>query len=61
MIRRNFIAGAVGPESIHDEVRMVTAVVYLILGTWLFLSARRAVPPLLKDGFRTPYASFSEE
>ncbi|HUP70033.1 MAG TPA: hypothetical protein VM142_09500 [Acidimicrobiales bacterium] len=56
-----FIAGAVGPESIHDEVRLVTAAVYLILGAWLFLSARRAVPPLLKDGFRTPYASFSEE
>ncbi|MEO7837612.1 MAG: sodium:proton exchanger, partial [Acidimicrobiales bacterium] len=56
-----FIAGAVGPESIHDEVRIITSVVYLVLGAGIFLRSRRAVGPLLKDGFRTPYATLSEE
>jgi cation:H+ antiporter len=56
-----FIAGAVGPESIHDEVRIITSVAYLVLGAWLFLAARRAVPPLLTDGFRTSYATLSKE
>ncbi|MDP9404423.1 MAG: sodium:proton exchanger [Actinomycetota bacterium] len=56
-----FIAGAVGPESIHDEVRIITSVAYLALGAWLFLAARGAVPPLLNDGFRTSYATLSKE
>ena len=55
-----FVAGVVGPESIHDEVRLVTAVVYLVLGASIFVSSRRAVAPLLQDGFRTPYASLEE-
>ena len=56
-----FIAGAVGPESIHDEVRIVTSILYLVLGMGILIKARRALRPLLKDGFRTPYATLSAE
>lgn len=55
-----FIAGAVGPESIHDEVRIITALVYLVLGGWIFVNSRRALPRLLRDGFRTPYAHLGD-
>ena len=51
-----FIIGAVGPESIHDETRILTGVVYLVLAAALFVSNRRAIPTLLRDGFRTSYA-----
>jgi cation:H+ antiporter len=51
-----FIIGAVGPESIHDETRIVTGVLYLVLATGLFVSNRRILPTLFRDGFRTPYA-----
>ena len=56
-----FVAGAVGPEAIHDEVRIVTGIIYLILAAGLFIRSRRQVPVLLKDGFRTPYAAMSLE
>ncbi|HVE47022.1 MAG TPA: hypothetical protein VNA57_09795 [Acidimicrobiales bacterium] len=56
-----FIAGAVGPESIHDEVRVGTGILYLVLAAGIFIRSRRAVGPLLKDGFRTDYATMSEE
>ncbi|HUR23550.1 MAG TPA: hypothetical protein VMZ73_06735 [Acidimicrobiales bacterium] len=56
-----FVAGVVGPESIHDEVRLITAGVYLVLGVGIFLRSGRAVAVLLKDGFHTNYAVLSEE
>lgn len=56
-----FVAGAVGPESIHDEVRILTGFVYLVLAAALFLRSRRQVPVLLRDGFRTSYAVMSRE
>lgn len=55
-----FVAGAVGPEAIHDEVRIVTGVVYLVLAAVLLVRARRQAGVLLKDGFRTPYAAMTE-
>ena len=54
-----FIAGAVGPESIHDEVRILTGVAYLVLGLGVFITGRRDVPRLFRDGFRTSYADLS--
>ncbi|MGH9177811.1 MAG: sodium:proton exchanger [Acidimicrobiales bacterium] len=56
-----FVAGAVGPESIHDEVRIGTAAIYLLLAVVLLARARRQVPVLLNDGFRTSYAAMSQE
>ena len=52
-----FIIGAVGPESIHDETRIFTGVLYLVLAAILFVNNRRALPTLFRDGFRTPYAA----
>ncbi len=56
-----FVAGAVGPESIHDEVRIVTGIVYLVLAAVFLARARRQVPVLLRDSFRTPYAAMAQE
>ncbi len=56
-----FVAGAVGPESIHDEVRILTGVAYLVMAAVLLLRSRRQVPVLLRDGFRTSYADMSAE
>lgn len=56
-----FVAGAVGPESIHDEVIFGTAATYLLLAAYLFIRSRRTVPVLLRDGFRTSYAEMSLE
>jgi cation:H+ antiporter len=56
-----FIIGAVGPESIHDETRIVTGVIYLVLAAGVFWSNRRSLPALFRDGFRTSYAVMSAE
>jgi cation:H+ antiporter len=56
-----FIVGAVGPESIHDETRIVTGIIYLVLAAGVFVSNRAALPGLFRDGFRTSYAAMSVE
>ena len=56
-----FIAGAVGPESIHDEVRIGTGVVYVILAIGLIVQSRRQIGPLMRDGFRTPYSQMGDD
>ena len=57
-----FVAGAVGPEAIHDEVRIGTGVVYLLLGVAILAtSGRQRLTRLLRDGFRTPYAAMADE
>lgn len=56
-----FVAGAVGPESIHDEVRIITAIAYLILGAILVVRGRTRLRPLLRDGILTPYALMQAE
>ena len=50
-----FIVGAVGPESIHGQVRVGTAIIYLLLAAREFYGQRAAIRPLLRDGFRTSY------
>lgn len=50
-----FILGGIVPESMHDIERIAVGIVYLILGTWLLIGGRQLIPPLLRDGFRTPY------
>ncbi|MGH9164034.1 MAG: sodium:proton exchanger, partial [Acidimicrobiales bacterium] len=54
-----FLAGAVGPESIHDEVRLVTGAVYLLLGLAIMGRSRSELRRLLQRGFRTPYAALT--
>jgi cation:H+ antiporter len=51
-----FIIGAVGPESMHDETRIVTGMIYIVLAVALFVGNRRNLPTLFRDGFRTSYA-----
>jgi cation:H+ antiporter len=55
-----FVAGAVGPSAIHDEVRIVTSVVYLVLAAGIFLKERRRLPGVLRDGFAVDYAELSD-
>jgi hypothetical protein len=50
-----FIVGAVGPESIHGQVRVGTAIIYLLLAAREFYVNRHMIVPLLRDGFRTSY------
>ncbi|HUQ39321.1 MAG TPA: hypothetical protein VM030_04140 [Acidimicrobiales bacterium] len=50
-----FAVGAVGPESIHDEVRIVTGIIYVVLALVLFARQGSLVRRLLVDGFSTPY------
>ena len=50
-----FIIGGVVPESLHGVERIAVSVVYLLLGAWILIKARKRLVPLLKDGFRVPY------
>jgi cation:H+ antiporter len=52
-----FIIGAAGPASIHDETRIVTGVIYLILAAVLIAGRGGQLKVLFRDGFRTSYAS----
>jgi cation:H+ antiporter len=56
-----FVAGAVGPEWLHDDVRIWTGVVYLVLGGVFLVRAGRSLPGLFKKGFLTPYDDLQEE
>ncbi|MCI0635250.1 MAG: sodium:proton exchanger [Actinobacteria bacterium] len=50
-----FIIGGLVPESLHGIERVGVGIVYLILGLVIFARQRELIPPLLRDGFRTPY------
>jgi cation:H+ antiporter len=52
-----FIIGAAGPSSIHDETRIVTGIVYLVLAVILVARRGPALRGMLRDGFRTSYAA----
>ncbi|HEX2064920.1 MAG TPA: hypothetical protein VHE80_10925 [Acidimicrobiales bacterium] len=55
-----FVAGALGPSAIHDEVRILTSVAYLVLAVGILLRERRSVPSLFRDGFRVKYAELTD-
>jgi cation:H+ antiporter len=50
-----FLASAFAGEHLHEEVLLLTSVVYLGAGVWLLLTHRAEFRSLLRDGFRTPY------
>jgi cation:H+ antiporter len=50
-----FAASLVGGERFHDEVLMVTSLVYLVAGVAILWRHRADGRRLLRDGFRTPY------
>jgi hypothetical protein len=56
-----FVIGAVVPASWHGTELVIVGVVYLVLAAGYFLSHRRAMPSLLRDGLRTSYARLTGE
>lgn len=56
-----FVAGAVGPESIHGPVRVITGIIYLVAAAGLIVRNRRQLSALVRDGLRTPYSRLQEE
>jgi cation:H+ antiporter len=50
-----FLASAFAGAHLHEEVLLLTSVVYLGAGVWLLLTHRTEFRSLLRDGFRTPY------
>jgi cation:H+ antiporter len=54
-----FLASLIGGERYHDEVLLVTSVVYLVAGVALLWRQRGEARRLLRDGFRTPYADLT--
>jgi cation:H+ antiporter len=49
-----FVLGAVLPEHLRELERIGVGVVYLVLAAFTIFQQRRAVRPLVRDGFRTP-------
>ena len=57
-----FIVGALVPESAAGVERVAVGVTYLLLGLGSSSCARPgSIRPLLRDGFRTPYAHLTAE
>jgi cation:H+ antiporter len=54
-----FLASLIGGERFHDEVLLVTSVIYLVAGVALLWRQRGEARRLLRDGFRTPYADLT--
>ena len=55
-----FVIGAVVPDSMGGIERIIVAVAYLLLGIFVFVRERHRLRPLLRDGFRTPYANLGK-
>ncbi len=54
-----FIIGAAVPESAGGIELVAVGIVYLLLGLLIFAREHRLIRPLLRDGFRTPYATLN--
>ncbi len=52
---------AVLPEDIRHWERISVAIVYMVLATFILFQQRRAIRPLLRDGFRTPVEDLIHE
>lgn len=56
-----FLLGAVVPEDWHAAERTGVAIMYLLLGAWVFSRQGRSTVRLFRDGFRSSYAELSAE
>jgi cation:H+ antiporter len=56
-----FLTGAFAPDHLHGLQLLFFSGVYLVLATRLITKDRRALPSLVKDGFRTPYAELVDD
>jgi cation:H+ antiporter len=54
-----FVIGAIVPDSFGGRELIIVGVAYLLLGAWIFARERSLIRPLLRDGFRTPYATLA--
>jgi len=54
-----FVVGAIVPQSAHGVELVAVSVLYLALAVVIIARHRRAVPTLLRDGLRTPYAELA--
>ena len=51
-----FVLGAALPPGLREWERILVGIVYLVLAAGMLYQQRRAVRPLIRDGFRTPAA-----
>jgi cation:H+ antiporter len=56
-----FALGGVLPEGARPVNRVGFGILYLMLATGVAIANRRAVGPLLRDGFFTPVRELGEE
>ncbi|MGZ5128190.1 MAG: sodium:proton exchanger [Actinomycetota bacterium] len=56
-----FILGAIVPESMQAVERIGVGIVYLVLGTWVFVGDRGRLRHLFRDGFRASYDELAGE
>src|SRR5437764_357690 len=56
-----FLTGAFAPDHLHGLQLLFFSGVYLVLAARIVFSDRRALPTLVKDGFRTPYAQLADD
>jgi cation:H+ antiporter len=54
-----FILGGVVPESVHGIERITVSVIYMAIGTYLFIRQRGILPRVMRDGFRASYQELS--
>lgn len=56
-----FVVGAVVPQSWHGVELVAVGITYLVLAAGYLVGHRRALPTLLRDGIRAPYARLTGE
>ncbi|MGZ4114581.1 MAG: sodium:proton exchanger, partial [Actinomycetota bacterium] len=54
-----FVIGAIVPDTFGGRELLIVGAAYLVLGLWIFARERELLRPLLRDGFRTPYAELA--
>jgi cation:H+ antiporter len=54
-----FVIGVIVPDSFGGRELLIVGAAYLVLGLWIFVRDRELIAPLLRDGFRTPYAELA--
>jgi cation:H+ antiporter len=54
-----FVIGVIVPDSFGGRELLIVGAAYLVLGLWTFVRDRELIAPLLRDGFRTPYAELA--
>jgi cation:H+ antiporter len=56
-----FLSGAFAPDHLHGLELLSFSAVYLVLAARVIFKDRRALPTLMRDGFRTPYAELADD